>query len=314
MEKITSVVLSSIDRPDFGSISFALYDKGPYILEDLAGWAAIGSINTDVTPYQLRNGSNVSNPNQIGGKLVSFLVHIKGDTETQTLKQIRAINGILATQMKLTVIEDGVEYLLDKISLTAGSYDLKRITPTLYDLEFMVAAESAYIVRSEVFEQTISAGGDIISGGIIYPTFQPQDDVVSYPDYDNAYTTITEVQQQKIVIQGNGDIYPKFYITGNFYRVTITLTDSLGNDHIFSMFGIGAVDTNRYHEWWVDMETLETGWTTPNTYGTPNWNDSPVVENSDWFKLNVGQNIINASFDVEGAVGEVVAKWQERIL
>lgn len=312
-EKITSVILKSLDRSDFGQISFALYEAGPYILERMDGWTGISSINTAVDPYQLRNGSNVSNPNQIGGKTVSFLVHIKGETESQTIETIRAINGILATQMRLTVTDNGIEYLLDG-NLAESSYKLDRISPTLYDLEFMLAAESAYVIRNETFSQVISAGGGIIAGGIIYPTFQPQDDVVSYPDYDTAYNTITEYQQQKIVIDGNGDIYPKFYISGTFYRVTITLTDANGDDHIFSMFGIGAVDTNAYHEWWVDMETLETGWTTPNTYGVPNFNDSPVVEEADWFKLYVGQNIIKATFDMEDATGEVTAEWQERYL
>lgn len=313
-EKITSVVLSSIDRTDLGSISFALYTAGPYILERMDGWAGISSINTAVTPYQIRNGSNVSNPNQLGGKLVSFLVHIKGDTETQTIQTINRINGVLQTQMKLSVIDNGVEYLLEKCNLADSSYKLTRNTPTQYDLEFVLAADSAYRVRSETFEKVISAGGGIVSGGIIYPTFSPQDDVVSYPDYDTPYNTVTEVQQQKIVIDGNGDIYPYFEIVGNFYSVTITLTDSDGTDHAITLFALGAVDTDHYHEWQIDTESLTTSWTTPNTYGAPSWNDSPVIDEADWFKLGVGQNIISASFTTEDATGTVTSKWRERYL
>lgn len=313
-EKITSVILSSIDRPDFGQISFALYTSGPYILENMDGWAGISSIDTKATPYQLRNGSSVSNPNEIGGKIVSCLVHIKGNTESETIRTIRALNGILATQMQLSVTDDGVEYLLEKVNLADSSYKLTRVTPTLYDLEFVLAAESAYVVRAEEFEKVISGGGGIISGGIVYPTFDPQDDVVSYPNYTTAYNTITETQQQKIVIDGNGAIYPYFEIVGTFYSVTITLTDSSGTDHAITMFATGAVDTNAYHEWWVDTESLETGYTTPNTYGLPNFNDSPVISAADWFKLQAGENVIKATFTVTGSTGSVTAKWRERYL
>ncbi len=311
-ERISSVVLSSIDRPDIGSINFALYTAGPYILERMDGWSGISSINTVSTPYQLRNGSYVSNPNQIGGKLVSFLVHVKGSTETETLKTIDRINGILATQMRLSVIDNGVEYLIERANLSDSSYKLDRISPTLYDLEFTLAADSAYKVRAEYFEKVISSGGGILSGGIIYPTFSPQDDLVSYPDYDTAYTTITEIQQQKIVITGNGDIYPEFEISGDFYRVTITMTDSLGTDHSIVLHAIGAFDENSQHIWQVDTESLSTSWTTPNTFGLPNFNDSPIVESADWFKLNVGQNVIKATFNADGT-GTVTAKWRERV-
>lgn len=313
-ERITSVVLESIDRHDFGAINFALYDAGPYIMERMDGWTGISSIDTAVTPYQLRNGSNVSNPNEVGGKLVSFLIHITGDTETETIRTIRTLNGILATQMRLTVVDNGIEYQLETASLTDSSYKLDRITPTLYDLEFTLAGDSAYVVRTEQFSKVISGGGGIISGGIIYPTFSPQDDVVSYPDYVNAYNTITEIQQQKIVIDGNGDIYPYFEIEGTFYSVTITMTDSFGTDHAITLKAIGAVDTNAYHIWQLDTESLQASYTTPNTYGIPNFDDSPIIYSADWFKLNAGQNIIKASFTVTGATGTVTAKWRERYL
>lgn len=313
-QRITSVILSSIDRPDIGSISFALYSEGPYMLERMDGWAGISSINTQVEPYQIRNGSDVSDPNEIGGKLVSFLIHIRAENETATIKTINKINGILQRRMKLTVIDGGVESQLPLANLASGSYNLTRITPKHYTLEFVLAAKSAYRVRTEVNQKVISAAGGIISGGIIYPLFTPQDDVVSYPDYTTAYNTITDIQQQKIVITGNGNIYPYLYIKGTFYSVTITLTDSAGTDHPITLTAVGAVNQNSYHEWELDLESLGTAWTTPNTYGAPNWNDSPIVTAADWWQLQVGENIIKATFTTTGATGEVTAKWQERDL
>lgn len=313
MQRIESVILKSIDRPDIGSISFALYSEGPYILERMDGWSGISSINTVVEPYQLRNGSNVSNPNQIGGKLVSCLVHIKGSTETETLQTINTINGILQGSMELYVVDNGVESMLPQVNLAAGSYNLTRQSPTLYDLEFLLASESSYRIRTAVMEKLISSAGEIVAGGIIYPLFEPYDDVVSYPDFDTAYTTITETQQQKIVITGNGDIYPYFYISGTFYSATITLTDNDGLDHSVVLHAVGAVDENNYHEWELDMEELSTNWTTPNTYGVPNFSDPAIIDSADWFKLAVGQNIIKVTFNT-GGTGSVIAKWQERDL
>lgn len=312
-QRITSVKLESIDRPDIGSISFALYSDGPYILERMDGWAGISSINTAVEPYQIRNGSSVSDPNQVGGKLLACLVHIHADNETETIQTINKINGILQHSMKITVVDGGVESYIPKLELASGSYNLSRKSPTLYALEFVLAADSAYRIRSEVMQKLISAAGGIISGGIIYPLFTPYDDAVSYPDYVTPYNTITEIQQQKIIISGNGDIYPYFYITGTFYSATITLTDSSGVDHSIVLKAVGAVDANNYHEWEVDTETLSTKWTTPNTYGVPNFTDPPIVDAADWFKLNVGQNIIKVTFNT-GGVGSVIAKWQERDL
>lgn len=313
MQRIESVILKSIDRPDIGSISFALYSEGPYILERMDGWSGISSINTVVEPYQLRNGSNVSNPNQIGGKLVSCLVHIKGSTETETLQTINTINGILQGSMELYVVDNGVESMLPQVNLAAGSYNLTRKSPTLYDLEFLLASESSYRIRTAVMEKLISSAGEIVAGGIIYPLFEPYDDVVSYPDFDTAYTTITETQQQKIVITGNGDIYPYFYISGTFYSATITLTDNDGLDHSVVLHATGGVDDNNYHEWELDMEELSTSWTTPNTYGLPNFSDPAIIDSADWFKLAVGQNIIKVTFNT-GGTGSVIAKWQERDL
>jgi hypothetical protein len=312
-QRISSVVLRSIDRPDIGSVSFALYTDGPFIMERMDGWAGISSINTAVQPYQLRNGSNVSNPNQIGGKLVSFLVHITGPNESETLKTINLLNGILQASMELVVIDNFVEYILPRCNLVAGSYNPTRKSPTLYSLEFVIASESAYRIRSEVSQKLISAAGGILSGGIIYPLFASYDDEVSYPDYTTPYVTITEVQQQKIVVTGNGDIYPYFYIKGTFYSATITLTDSAGADHSITLKALGAVGANNYHEWELDTESLETFWTTPNTYGAPNWNDTPVIDAADWFKLAVGQNIMKIAFNT-GGTGSIIASWQEREL
>lgn len=311
-ERITSVILQSVDRPDIGSVNFALYTQAAYILERMDGWSGISSINTVADPYQIRNGSNVSRPNYIGGKIVSFLVHIHAQTETATLKVINRLNGILQTQMKLKVIDDGVEYSLIG-SMVASSYNLDRKAPTLYTLEFAIVSESAYKVRSEVFSKVISGGGEVISGGIIYPTFSPRDDLVAYPDFDNAYNTITSIQQGKIVIDGNGDIYPRLYITGTFYSVKISHTDWSGNEKIIEAFAVGGVDVDSYHEWWIDTATLQAGFTTPNLSGSPNWNDSPILEQADWFKLSVGENTIEATFNSTGS-GEVIAEWQERYL
>jgi hypothetical protein len=312
--RISSVILTSLDRPDIGSISFALYTSGPYILERMDGWNAISDINTNVDPFQFRNGSNVSDPNQIGGKIVMFTVHINGDNESETIKTVRKINGILQGSMRLNVIDNGIESYLDQVNMIQGSYKLTREAPELYTLEFGVAAASAYTIRTQVFEQVLSAAGSVISGGIIYPTFTPYDDSVSYPDYVNAYDTVTQIYQQKIVIDGYGDIFPYFKIVGNFYRATITYTSSTGEKKTIKMKSLGAVDTNSYHEWWVNTETLEYGFTTPNTYGLPVFDDTPVIEQADWFILNVGENIISVTFDVTGATGTVTAKWQEKDL
>lgn len=311
-ERITSVILESLDRPDIGGVNFALYSDGAYILERMDGWSGISSINTIEEAYQIRSGSYVSNPNYVGGKIVSFLVHITGNTETETLRTINRLNGILQTQMNLRVTDDGTDYVLVG-SMTQGSYNLTRISPLAYSLEFAIASGSAYKVKAEILEKVISGGGDVISGGIIYPTFEPYDDVVSYPDYDNAYTTITSVQQGKIVIDGNGEIYPKFFIKGVFHDVEITHTDFSGNKKTIKAFAIGGVDDDNYHEWWIDTETLTSGFTTPNTSGSPNFTDAPILEIAEWFKLNVGENIIEAKFNETGS-GEVTAQWQERYL
>lgn len=311
-ERITSVILESVDRPDIGSVNFALYSDGAFILERMDGWSGISSINTVEEAYQIRHGSNVSNPNYIGGKIVSFLVHITGSTETETLRTINRINGILQTQMRIRVTDNGTEYLLTG-SMTQSSYNLNRISPTYYTLEFGIASESAYKVKAELFEKIISSGGEVISGGIIYPTFSPRDDEVSYPDYDNAYTTITSIQKGKIVIDGNGDIFPRFLITGTFYSVEITHTDFAGNQKTIKAFAIGGVDQDNYHEWWIDTGELTSGYTTPNMSGSPNFTDAPVFEVAEWFKLNVGENTIEVKFNETGN-GEVVAQWQERYL
>lgn len=307
--KITAVTLESIDRPDFGKITFSLYSAGAYILQAMDGWSAISSIDTVATPYQLRNGSDVSNPNHIGGKLIGFIVHVIGENETQTIRNINAINSLLQTQMRLRVTDDGVEYMLDAISMMSGSYNQTRHSPTYYTLEFGVAAGSAYRVRTEIFERIISAGGAIISGGIIYPTFTPLDDVVSYPDYDTPYNTITSVQEGRIVIDGNGELYPKFYIVGKFQWIEITYTDSLGRKKIIRL----SSDAVLYHEWWIDNESLEVGYTTPNITGETNFDDMPEIEQADWFSLKNGQNTIAAKFDPDGE-GTVLVKWQERYL
>lgn len=312
MEKITSVILESIDRPDIGSVNFALYTAGAYILERMDGWSGISSINTVNEPYQIRHGSNVSNPNYIGGKIVMFTVHVTGDTETQTLRTINRLNGILQTQMRMRVIDDGVEYSLIG-NMVSGSYAIDRISPTTYTIQFGLAAESAYKVRTEVFSKVISGGGEVISGGIIYPTFTPRDDEVSYPDFDNAYNTITSIQTGKIVIDGNGDIFPKFYIQGTFYSVTIKHTDFAGNVKTISAFAIGGVDQDHYHEWWIDTADLSSGYTTPNNSGSPNFTDAPVLDEAEWFKLNVGENTIEVTFNETGD-GTVTAEWQERYL
>lgn len=311
-ERISSVILQSVDRPDIGSVGFALYADGPYILERMDGWSGISSINTVADPFQIRNGSNVSNPNYIGGKIVTFKVHIQSKTETATLQLINRLNGILQTQVKLKVVDDGVEFSLIG-NMSQGSYSLDRIAPNLYELQYSIVAESAYKVRSEVFSKIISGGGDVISGGIIYPTFTPMDDLVAYPDYDNAYNTITSIQQGKIVIDGNGDIFPKLYIKGTFYSVEISHTDWNGNKKTIEAFAIGAVDQDNYHEWWIDTATLDYGFTTPNTSGSPNFTDVPVLQTAEWFKLSVGENIIEAKFNDTG-FGEVIAEWQERYL
>lgn len=312
-QRISSVVLRSIDRPDIGSVSFALYNDAPFILERMDGWAGISSINTAVEPYQLRNGSNVSNPNQIGGKLVSFLVHITGPNESETIKTINLLNGILQASMELLVVDNLVQYTLPRMNLVAGSYNLNRKSPTLYDLEFVAASESAYRIRSEVSQKLISAAGGILSGGIIYPLFASYDDEVSYPNYTTPYVTITEIQQQKIIITGNGDIYPYFYIKGTFYSATITLTDGQGVDHSITLSATGSVGANSYHEWELDMESLEVSWTTPNNSGSPNFTDAPIVTAADWFKLAVGQNIMKIAFNT-GGTGSIIASWQEREL
>lgn len=312
MEKITSVILESIDRPDIGSVNFALYSAGAYILERMDGWSGISSINTVNEPYQIRHGSNVSNPNYIGGKIVTFAVHVNAETESATLRTINRLNGILQTQMRMKVIDDGVEYSLTG-SMISGSYNIERISPTVYTIEFGLAAESAYKMRTEIFTKVISGGGEVISGGIIYPTFTPRDDEVSYPDFDNAYNTITSIQTGKIVIDGNGDIFPTFYIQGTFYSVTIKHTDFSGNVKTITAFAIGAVDTDSYHEWWINTADLTSGFTTPNYSGSPHFTDAPVLEEAEWFKLNVGENIIEVSFNESGD-GTVTAEWQERYL
>lgn len=311
-DRIQSVILKSLDRPDIGSITFALYQDGPYILEDMDGYSAISDINTTVDPFQFRNGSNVSDSNNVAGKLVSLTVHIHGESESDTLKTISKINGILQGGMRLLVVDDGVEYMLDKAQMVKGSYKLDRIAPVLYTLQFTIATESAYRIRTEVFQKVLSSGGEVLSGGIIYPTFSPQDDMVSVPDYTNAYNIVTQIYQQKIIINGNGDIFPYLEIKGTFYRATITYTSSTGEVKTMKLAGIGAVDTNYYHEWWINMETLEYGFTTPNIYGVPVWDDTPIIEQADWFMLSVGQNIIDVKFDVIGATGTVTAKWQEK--
>lgn len=311
-ERITSVILESVDRPNIGSVNFALYTAGAYVLERMDGWSGISSINTVDEAFQIRNGSNVSNPNYIGGKIVSLLVHITGDTETDTLRTINRINGILQTQMRLRVTDNGVEYLLTG-NMTQGSYNLNRISPLYYTLEFGMASASAYKVKAQIFEKIISGGGEVISGGIIYPTFDPRDDEVSYPDYDNAYTTITSIQQGKIVIEGNGDIYPIFHIVGTFYSVEIKHTDFSGNVKTLAAHAIGGVDQDHYHEWWIDTGELSSGYTTPNTTGAPNFTDAPVLESAEWFKLNAGENTIDVKFNDTGD-GTVTAEWQERYL
>lgn len=310
-DRIESVILSSVTRPDLGGVNFALYTDGPYILERMDGYNAITDINTVVDPYQLRHGSMVSDNNKISGKILSFLVHITADTETEAIRTVSRINGILRGAMNLAVVDDGIQFNFNDMHMVQSSYKLDRKSPLYYTLEFAIAGESAYRIRADVFEQVISGGGDVISGGIIYPVGTPYDDSVSYPDYVNAYMSATQIYDQKIVIDGNGDIYPYFIITGTFYWVKITHTAGNGEVKVIYLKAIGAVDTNFYHEWWVDTESLDVGFTTPNTYGVPNWNDTPVVEQSDWFILNVGENIIKVEFN-PGGVGVVKARWQER--
>jgi len=312
-QRISSVILKSLDRPDIGSISFALYTEGPYILENMDGYSAINSINTVVEPYQLRNGSSVSDPNSIGGKILNMLVHVTGANESETIRTINRLNAILQFKSRITVIDAGIEYIIDSLSLVSGSYNQTRVSPTHYKIEFGLASGSAYRVRSDVFEKIISGGGDVILGGIIYPTFTPYDDSVSYPDYVNAYNTVTSLFEQKIVIDGNGDIYPYFLITGTFYSVTITHTDKAGNVKTIELEARGTEGVNTYHEWWIDTEQLEMGATTPNIYGVPNWNDTPLIINSDWFILNIGENAIKVQFNSSG-VGIVTTKWQEKYL
>lgn len=307
--RITSVILESVNRPDYGRIAFSLYDSGTFILEAMDGWSGISSINTDVEPYQLRNGSDVSSPNRIGGKIVNFLVHITGKNETQTIKNINALNALLQNQVTLKVVDDGIEFMLDRCSMTQGSYKLTRKSPTYYVMEFGLAASSAYRTRTEQFERVISAGGQIISGGIIYPLFTPLDDVVSYPDFDNPYVTITSLQEGRIVIEGNGEVFPMFYIVGTFQTVTITFVDALGKKRTIEL----TSDASSYHEWWINNETLEVGFTTPNVTGANNFDDTPQIVAADWFQLSVGQNVISAKFD-DGGRGTVKVKWQEKYL
>lgn len=310
-DRISSVILSSVTRPDLGSVNFALYTDGPFILERMDGYNAITDINTVVEPYQLRHGSMVSDDNKIAGKILSFLVHIVGDTESETIRTISRINGILRGGMNLAVVDDGIQFDFNDMKMVASSYKLERESPTYYTLEFAIAGESAYRIRADVFEQVISGGGEVLSGGIIYPLATPYDDSVSYPDYTNGYVTVTQIYDQKIVIDGNGDIYPYFIITGTFYSVKITHINAAGEAKVIELSAIGAVDMNFYHEWWIDSESLEVGYTTPNTYGTPNFTDSPIVNEADWFILNVGENIIKVEFN-EGGTGIVKARWQER--
>ena len=312
-QRISSVTLKSLDRPDLGSITFALYSEGPFILQNMDGYSGISSINTVVEPYQLRNGSSVSDPNTIGGKILSMIVHVKGDTETEAIRTINRLNGILQFKSQLSVIDDGVEFIVDKLSLVSGSYNQTRISPRLYTIEFGLASGSAYRVRADIFEKVISGGGDVILGGIIYPTFTPYDDVVSYPDYDTAYDTVTSLFEQKIVIDGNGDIYPYFLISGTFFSVTITHTDKAGNVKTIELESNGTPGVNTYHEWWVSTETLEIGYTTPNIYGVEDFDDTPVIIESDWFILNVGENAIKVKFNSSG-VGVVTTRWQEKYL
>lgn len=307
--RITSVQLESVNRPDFGRVTFSLYNSGTFILEAMDGWSGISSINTDVEPYQLRNGSDVSSPNRIGGKIVNFLVHITGKNESQTIRNINALNALLQNQSRLKVVDDGTEFMLDRTSMTQGSYKLTRKSPTLYMLEFGLAASSAYRTRTEEFERVISAGGQIISGGIIYPLFTPLDDVVSYPDFNNPYVTITSLQEGRIVIEGNGEVFPMFYIVGTFQTVTITFIDAVGATRTIEL----TSDSVSYHEWWINNETLEVGFTTPNVTGASNFDDTPQIVAADWFQLSVGQNIISAKFDDEGQ-GSVKVKWQEKYL
>lgn len=315
LPKITSVVLQSLDRPDIGRVIFSLYASGAYILDPdaLDGWAGISGINTAVDPYQIRNGSNVSTPNQIAGKVVGMITTVTGANETQAILAISKMNGILQTRMKLTVVDNGIEYFLNDCALVSGSYDLKRISPKQYVLGFSIAASSAYRIKSEIFQKVISGGGDVISGGIIYPLAEPYDDEVSYPDYDEAYVTVTSIQQGQIIIDGNGEIYPKFTIAGTFYEVIITHTDFNGLEKVIHLFAQGAVDVPAYHIWTIDTEALEVGFQTPNISGAPLFDDNPIIQEADWFILNVGKNIIEADFGTGGS-GVVTAEWQERYL
>jgi len=110
-------------------------------------------------------------------------------------------NSELLVVVRLLKSDDpkaAAETLLQPMYGKSGVYEVIKLAPSNpyeFDVEVTFNLDAAI---KHLQSKVVNGDRDVLSGGIIYPTFDPEDVIVSYPDLNNAYNSSTALFEPKL--------------------------------------------------------------------------------------------------------------------